>query len=51
MHQQTMMLRKGNAVIVLPLGIIAAYGAARVLHQLFGELRDFVFAKVAQHSQ
>ncbi len=44
-------LSPDNTIIVLPLGIIAAYGAARVLHQLFGELRDFLFAKVAQHSQ
>ncbi len=30
----------------VPVGMILAYGLARVLAQLFAELRDFVFAKV-----
>jgi len=34
------------AAMALPVGAILAYGAARVLAQLFAELRDFVFAKV-----
>ncbi|MGQ3073926.1 MAG: ABCB family ABC transporter ATP-binding protein/permease [Ferrovibrionaceae bacterium] len=34
----------------LPIGVILAYGGARVLSQVFGELRDAVFAKVAQHA-
>ncbi|MGZ3727260.1 MAG: ABCB family ABC transporter ATP-binding protein/permease [Pseudobdellovibrio sp.] len=40
-----------NVLIVLPVGIILSYGIARVLQQTFGELRDFFFAKVSQHSQ
>lgn len=38
-------------VIVLPGAIILSYGLARVLQQTFGELRDFIFAKVSLHSQ
>lgn len=34
----------------VPLGIILAYGAARVLSLLFSELRDAVFARVGQHA-
>ena len=37
--------------LVLPLGIILSYGLARVLQQVFGELRDFIFIQVSQHSQ
>ncbi len=40
-----------NALVVLPLGIIVAYGFARILHQFFGEVRDFIFVKVSQHAQ
>ena len=40
-----------SVVIAIPLAFIVAYGGARVLSQLFGELRDFVFVKVAQHAQ
>ncbi len=39
-----------DLAIALPLGVIFAYGAARVMAQIFGELRDAVFAKVAQHA-
>ena len=39
-----------GAVIVVPVAVIVAYGATRVLVQAFGELRDAVFAKVAQHA-
>jgi ATP-binding cassette, subfamily B, heavy metal transporter len=38
-------------VLVLPIGIIVAYGLARVMQQAFGEFRDMIFAKVSQHSQ
>jgi ATP-binding cassette subfamily B protein len=41
---------EGAAVIVLPLGILFAYGLVRVLALAFGELRDAVFAKVAQRA-
>ncbi|OZI47935.1 ABCB family ABC transporter ATP-binding protein/permease [Bordetella genomosp. 5] len=36
--------------VTVPLGLILAYGAARVLSLLFSELRDAVFARVAQHA-
>ena len=39
-----------GAVIVVPVAVIVAYGATRVLVQAFGELRDAVFAKMAQHA-
>lgn len=39
------------STLVLPIGIIISYGLARVGQQTFGELRDFVFAKVGQYSQ
>jgi len=39
-----------NAIIVLPLGLLFAYGLLRVLVLAFGELRDAVFAKVAQRA-
>src|SRR3954454_8017285 len=35
---------------VLPIGMILAYGLARVLSLAFGELRDAIFSKVAQRS-
>ncbi len=37
-------------LIVLPLALLLAYGAARVGAIAFGELRDAVFARVAQHA-
>jgi len=39
-----------TAVIVVPVFLLLAYGAARVLAQSFGELRDAVFARVAQRA-
>lgn len=38
-------------VVALPISIILSYGLARVAQQSFGELRDFIFAKVSQHAQ
>ena len=38
------------AVIVVPVAILIAYGALRVLTVAFGELRDAVFAKVAERA-
>jgi ATP-binding cassette, subfamily B, heavy metal transporter len=35
----------------ITMGFVIAYAVARVLNQTFGELRDFVFAKVSQHTQ
>jgi ATP-binding cassette subfamily B protein len=39
-----------NPVIVMPAGLIVAFGVARVLTQAFSELRDAVFAKVGQNA-
>ncbi|MCJ9429342.1 ABCB family ABC transporter ATP-binding protein/permease [Kordiimonas marina] len=39
-----------TVALVLPLGLILGYGTARVLGQLFGELRDAVFVRVGQHA-
>ncbi len=39
-----------SPIITLPLGFILAYGLARVASQAFGQLRDAVFIKVAQHA-
>jgi len=39
-----------NAFIVLPLGLLIAYGVVRVLSIAFAELRDAVFAKVGQRA-
>ena len=37
-----------HALLVLPVGILVAYGALRLCTTLFTELREFVFAKVTQ---
>ena len=39
-----------SLALVLPVGLIVAYGIARVLSIAFGELRDAVFAKVGQRA-
>ena len=39
-----------NLALALPLGLILAYGAARVTSLAFAELRDALYAKVAQHA-
>ncbi|WP_338878331.1 ABC transporter ATP-binding protein/permease [Achromobacter veterisilvae] len=36
--------------VTVPLGLILAYGSARVLSLLFSELRDAIFARVGQHA-
>jgi len=38
------------AVVAVPVVLLIGYGLARVLSQAFGELRDAVFAKVAQRA-
>ena len=38
------------AVVVVPVALLVAYGVARVMAQAFGELRDAVFARVAQRA-
>jgi ATP-binding cassette, subfamily B, heavy metal transporter len=37
-----------RALLVLPVGVLVAYGALRLCTTLFTELREFVFAKVTQ---
>ncbi len=37
-------------VLVLPVALLAAYGALRLATTLFTELREFFFAKVTQHA-
>ncbi len=37
-------------LVAVPLGILLAYGGARVLSQGFGELRDALFARVGQRA-
>jgi ATP-binding cassette, subfamily B, heavy metal transporter len=45
-------LTKVQALAIgVPLGLILAYGLARISQQLFGELRDFLFAKVSKFAQ
>jgi ATP-binding cassette subfamily B protein len=39
-----------NMVVVVPIALILAYGAARVLAQALGEVRDAIFAPVAQRA-
>jgi ATP-binding cassette subfamily B protein len=41
---------KAAGAIVFPVAMLLAYGGARVLSQSFAELRDGVFAKVAQRA-
>ncbi|MGH6932813.1 MAG: ABCB family ABC transporter ATP-binding protein/permease [Dongiaceae bacterium] len=41
---------KPGIAVAVPVGILLAYGLARVLSQTFAELRDGVFAKVAQRA-
>ncbi|MFQ5620157.1 MAG: ABCB family ABC transporter ATP-binding protein/permease, partial [Rhodospirillales bacterium] len=41
---------EAGAVLAVPVGLLVAYGLTRVMAQAFGELRDAVFAKVAQRS-
>ena len=44
-------LSQTNKVLVLPLGLIVAYGLSRLLVGIFEELRDLIFVKVEQHAQ
>jgi ABC-type transport system involved in Fe-S cluster assembly fused permease/ATPase subunit len=41
---------KSPGIIAVPVAVILAYGAARVLSQSFNELRNAVFAKVGQRA-
>jgi ATP-binding cassette subfamily B protein len=39
-----------GALVVVPVGLVLAYGGARMLQSAFGELREMVFTRVAQHA-
>ncbi len=41
---------EASAALILPIGAIVAYGLARVLSLAFAELRDAIFARVAQRA-
>lgn len=43
-------LDKTHAVLMVPVMLVVAYGALRLMSTLFGELRDAVFAKVTQRA-
>jgi len=49
-HMIDALTPKAGTVLVLPVGMLLAYGAARILAPAFAELRDGVFAKVAQRA-
>ncbi|MBT7957394.1 MAG: ABC transporter ATP-binding protein/permease [Rhodospirillaceae bacterium] len=38
------------SIVIVPIGILVAYGLARVMSLAFGEFRDAIFAKVAQRA-
>jgi ABC-type transport system involved in Fe-S cluster assembly fused permease/ATPase subunit len=42
--------RPGDAFVVVPLALLAAYGALRFANVLLGELRDVVFGRVAERA-
>jgi len=42
--------QEASAAIVIPVGLIVAYGLIRLISTAFSELRDAVFAKVAQRA-
>ena len=42
--------RTHNIAVILPLALLIGYGALRLASTLFNELRDLVFAKVAQRA-
>ena len=41
---------KSGALIAVPVGLIAAYGLARLLTQFFNEVRNAIFQKVSQRA-
>jgi ATP-binding cassette, subfamily B, heavy metal transporter len=38
-------------LMMAPVGVILAYGLARIMVQVFGEMRDLIFVRVGQHAQ
>ncbi len=49
-HAIDALTAKPGAVLAVPLGLLLAYGGARITAQLFSELREIVFARVAQNA-
>jgi ATP-binding cassette, subfamily B, heavy metal transporter len=43
-------LDQTNVLLILPLGMLFAYGSLRLASSLFNELRDAIFAKVRYHA-
>ncbi len=43
-------MNQASAALAIPVGVILAYGAARLLSLAFGELRDALFARVGQRA-
>lgn len=43
-------LDQTNILLILPLGLLFAYGALRLASSLFNELRDAIFARVRYHA-
>lgn len=43
-------LASPNALLIVPIGIIVAYGSLRFSASLFNELREALFARVTQHA-
>lgn len=43
-------LVESQPLIVLPLGLLLAYGLARILGVAFAQIRDAIFSRVAQHA-
>ena len=39
-----------HAIVVVPIGLLLAYGALRFANVMFGELRDLVFGRVAERA-
>ena len=39
-----------HPLLVVPIALIIAYGAMRIISVVFGELRDAIFARVTQHT-
>jgi ATP-binding cassette subfamily B protein len=41
---------RANIVVIVPIGLLIAYGVVRIVSQTFNELRDGIFAKVVQRA-
>lgn len=42
--------QQGTEIIVVPVALIAAYGAVRLMNVLFGEIRDTLFGRVTERA-